>query len=103
MSTSSDKMQMLLDLMEDLTKQRTSLPTNSSSSTSSTSLETFLSQVKSEQMPPAAATAPTKPATSGVTKEAFESFKNKYFFYPRVMLRLNLVLHRVCLVRIKYF
>ena len=76
-------MQMLLDLMEDLTKQRTSLPTNSSSSTSSTLMETFLSRVKSEQMPPAAATVPTKPSTSAVTKEDFELFKKEMFLLSK--------------------
>ena len=76
-STSSNKMQLLL------LKQRTRLPTSSSSSTTSTPMETFLSLVKNEQMQPAATPVPTKPTTSGVTKEDFESFKKEMFLLSK--------------------
>ena len=82
-STSSDKMQLLLDLVGDLSKQRTRLPTSSSSSSTCTPMETFLSLVKSKQMPPAATPLPTQPTTSGVTKEDFESFKKEMFLLSK--------------------
>ena len=88
-STSSNKMQLLLDLVEDISKERMSVPTSSSSTTTSSSMETFLSRVKSKQMPPAASPVPTKPTTSGVTKEDFESFKKEMFLLSKSNAECN--------------
>ena len=59
---------MLLNLVEDLRKERTSLPTASTTTI-----------VKSEQMPSSVTPVPTKLSTSDVTKEDFETFKKEMF------------------------